>query len=308
MSVKYSIVVPVFNEEESIPLFIKRMVPVMDQTMEPYEIIFVNDGSRDRTPEILKEEASKNPNIKVINFSRNFGQQAALLCGFKASSGEAVVDIDVDLQDKPETILLMIEKWKEGYDVVHGRRTVRKGETFFKKWTSSVYTKFLAKITGMNIPRNTGDFKLFDRKVIDTLTSLPEHNRFLRGLTTFVGYKQTFVDFDRDERVAGKTKYNLKKLLKLAENGIVANSDFPLRLPLFCGVILNVLSMITFITFIVLECLSIHLGAVGWMFPTIAILFSYQFIFNGLSNIYEARIYDEVKGRPIYIVRDKINF
>jgi len=307
MQVKYSIIVPVYNEEETIPLFYERIIPVMDQTKENYEIIFVNDGSKDNTYNELTKLANKDKKIKVIDFSRNFGQQAALLCGFKESKGEAVIDIDVDLQDRPEAILEMIEKWKEGYEVVHARRTVREGETFFKKITSTIYTKFIAKITGLNIPSKVGDFKLFDRKVIDTICSMPEHNRFLRGITSWVGYKQAFVEFDRDKRAAGETKYNLKKLLKLAKDGIVANSDYPLTLPLKHGIFLSILSCLCFLTFIILSCFKIFLPLTAWLFPSIALIGSIIMIHSGLTNLYISRIYDEVKGRPIYIIREKIN-
>ena len=308
MEIKYSIVVPVYNEEQALPLFYERIIPVMDQTKENYEIIFVNDGSKDNTYNILVDLAKKDKKIKVIDFSRNFGQQAALLSGFTESKGEAVIDIDVDLQDRPEAILEMIAKWKEGYEVVHGRRTVREGETFFKKFTSTAYTKFVASITGLNIPAKVGDFKLFDRKVIDTICSLPEHNRFLRGITSWVGYKQTFVEFDRDKRSAGETKYNVKKLLKLAKDGIVANSDYPLSLPLKHGVFTAFISLICFLTFIVLACFKIFLPLTAWLFPSITLVASILMIHTGLTNLYISRIYDEVKGRPNYIIREKLNF
>ena len=308
MEIKYSIVVPVFNEEQALPLFYERIIPVMDQTKETYEIIFVNDGSKDNTYNILVDLAKKDNRIKVIDFSRNFGQQAALLSGFTESKGEAVIDIDVDLQDRPEAILDMIEKWKEGYEVVHGRRTVREGETFFKKFTSTAYTKFIASITGLNIPAKVGDFKLFDRKVIDTICSLPEHNRFLRGITSWVGYKQAFVEFDRDKRSAGETKYTVKKLVKLAKDGIVANSDYPLTIPLKHGLLLSSLSLICFLTFIVLACFKVFLPLTAWLFPSIALIASISMIHTGLTNLYISRIYDEVKGRPNYIIREKLNF
>ena len=307
MQIKYSIIVPVLNEEDTIPMFYERIIPVMDKTNELYEIIFVNDGSTDNTYNILVDLAKKDKRIKVIDLSRNFGQQPSLLCGFKESKGEAVIDIDVDLQDRPEAILEMIEKWKQGYEVVHGRRTVREGETFFKKFTSTAYTKFIAKITGLNIPAKVGDFKLFDRKVIDSICSLPEHNRFLRGITSWVGYKQAFVEFDRDKRAAGETKYNVKKLVKLAKDGIVANSDYPLTLPLKHGLLLFTLSCMTFLTFIILAILKINLPLTAWLFPSIALLASILMIHTGLTNLYISRIYEEVKGRPNYIVREKIN-
>ena len=308
MSVKYSIVVPCYNEEETVHAFYDAVIPVMDSVKEPYEIIFVNDGSKDKTLEKLQELAAKNKAIKVINFSRNFGQQAAILAGFRESSGEAVIDIDVDLQDPVEAIPEMILKWKEGYDVVHGKRLLRKGETIFKKATSTMYTNFFEKITGLKIPKNCGDFKLFDRRVIDVLINMNERDRFLRGMTEWVGFKQTFVEFERKERFAGTTKYSVAKLIKHATNGIVTNSTYPLSFAMKFGIFGGFLSVATFITFIVLTCLKINLPLVAWLFPTIVLCFSVNWVLDGLSNIYSARIYKEIQNRPLYIIQDKINF
>lgn len=308
MKAKYSVVVPCFNEEETVNAFYDAIIPVMEQTKDKYEIIFVNDGSNDKTEEILAGIAKKDKRIKVINFSRNFGQQAAILAGFTLAEGDAVINIDVDLQDPVEAIFPMIEKWKEGYDVVHGKRLARKGETFFKKKTASLYTSFFEKITGLKIPKNCGDFKLFDRKVIDVLVNMKERDRFLRGMTEWVGFKQTFVEFERKKRVAGKTKYNIKKLVKLATNGIVSNSSYPLSLSMKMGIGFGVLSCLTFVAFIVLACCGISLPLASWLFPTVVLLFSITWVFNGLSNIYTSRIYFEVQDRPKYIIRDKINF
>jgi len=307
-NIKYSIIVPVFNEEKTIQSFYNRIIPVMEKTQDSFEVIYINDGSRDNTEKLITEIAEKDKRIKVINFSRNFGQQSALLCGFKNASGQAVIDIDVDLQDPPEVILQMIEKWKEGFDVIHGKRKKRKGETALKKITAYIYARFLRKITNMDIPKDVGDFKLFDRKVIDTIISLPEHNRFLRGITTWVGFKQTTVEFERNARVEGETKYTFKSLLKLATNGIVANSNYPLTVSLKFGLFSAFLSVAAFITFIILAIVNINLPLVCYLFPTITLCFSLSCIFNGLSNIYIARIYDEVKERPNYIEKNKINF
>ena len=308
MKAKYSIIVPCFNEEETVGAFYDAVIPVMEQTKEHFEIIFVNDGSRDNTENLLAELAKKDKRVKVINFSRNFGQQAGILAGFKEAEGDAVIDIDVDLQDPVEAILPMIEKWKEGFDIVHGKRLVRKGETFFKKATSSIYTKFYKNITGLSIPKNCGDFKLFDRKVVDVICSMPERDRFLRGITEWVGFKQTFVEFERKPRVAGTTKYNVKKLVKLATNGIVSNSSYPLSLSMKAGIFGSVLSVLAFVTFAVLAICKISLPLVAWLFPAVTLLASMGFVFNGLTNVYVARIYSEVQDRPKYIVRDKINF
>ncbi len=308
MQTKYTIIVPVFNEEETIPLFYKRIIPVMEQTKEPFEIIFINDGSKDNTYNILNSLAKTDKRIKVIDFSRNFGQQSAILCGFKESKGEAIINIDVDLQDQPEAILKMIEKWKEGYEIVHARRVTRKGETFLKKWTANAYTKFFKKVTNLDVPLKVGDFKLFDRKVVNAIYNLPEHDRFLRGITSWVGYKQTFVDFEREKRAAGTTKYNYKKLIKLAKDGLVANSDYPLTLTLKNGIFFSFASLSCFLVFIILACFKITLPLTAWLFPTITLLFSIMMIHNGLTNLYIARIYKETQGRPNYIIREKINF
>ena len=255
--VKYSIIVPAYNEEKSLQLFYDAVRPLMDTLQEEYEMIFVNDGSRDATKEILRGLAEKDSRVKVCNFSRNFGQQAALLCGLEMAKGEAVIAMDADLQDPPEVALQMIEKWKEGYDVVHGRRRKRKGETVFKKATAYLYYRFMRKITKMEMPADVGDFKLYDRKVVDAILSLGEHDRLLRAQTTWVGFNQTFVDFDRPERVAGETHYTLKKMIRLAESGIFPNTDYTLTLPIKLGLGLGVLSIACFITFIVLACCNI---------------------------------------------------
>lgn len=308
MKARYSIVVPVFNEEQAIPLFHKAITPIMQNLNEPYEIIFVNDGSRDNTLKVLKELAEKDSNVKVLGFSRNFGQQAAIFCGFEHAEGNAVIDIDVDLQDPVEAIPQMIEKWKEGYDIVHGRRTKRKGESFFKKITSKMYLKFLKKISGLNIPANVGEFKLFDRKVIDVMVNMTEQDRYIRGITSWVGFKQTYVDFVRNERSAGETKYSVKKLFKLAGRSITSMSTWPLSLSMTGGLVTGALSCVCFLTFIILAICKISLPLTAWLFPTITLMFSIQFVLNGLTNIYIRKTYEEVQNRPRYIVAEHINF
>ena len=307
MKAKYSIVVPVFNEQEAIPLFYKAVVPVMEKLNESFEVIFVNDGSRDNTINVLKDLAEKDKRIKVINFSRNFGQQAAIYAGFENAEGDAVVDIDVDLQDPVEVIPLMIEKWKQGYDIVHGKRSKRKGESFFKKVTSKMYLKFLKKISGLDIPANVGEFKLFDRKVIDTLLAMPEHDRYIRGVTAWVGFKQTEVEFVRNERSAGETKYSVKKLFKLAGRSVISMTTWPLSLSMKAGILGGISSLICYLVFIILACCKIVLPVSAWLFPTITIVASTMLVFNGITNIYLRRTYEEVQNRPRYIIREKLN-
>ena len=207
--IKYSIVVPAYNEENSLRLFYESVTPAFSSMGEAYELIFVNDGSRDATKSILDELCMQDSRVKACHFSRNFGQQAAILCGLKKASGEAVIVMDADLQDPPAVALEMVEKWKEGYEIVHGKRKKRKGETLFKRATAALFYKMMRKITGLDIPQNVGDFKLYDRKAVDAIISLPEHDRLLRIQTSWLGFKQTEVLFDRPERAAGKTHYTL---------------------------------------------------------------------------------------------------
>ncbi len=306
---KYSIIVPAYNEEKSLNLFYDAVTPMMESLQEEYEMIFVNDGSRDATKDILKELADKDKRVKVCNFSRNFGQQAALFCGLKESSGDAVIAMDADLQDPPEVALQMIEKWKEGYEVVHGKRRKRKGETFFKKATAHLFYRFTRKITGIELVADSGDFKLYDRKVVDTILSMNEHDRLLRAQVAWVGFKQTSVEFDRPDRVAGETHYTLKKMIKLAESGIFPNTDYTLTFPIKLGVLLGVLSLACFATFIILACCNVYFGGlVAWLFPTISSIGAVILVCQGVANIHTAMIYKEVQNRPNYIVSERFNF
>lgn len=305
---KYSIVVPAYNEEESLRFFYEASVSAFETLNEEFEIIFVNDGSTDATQEILAEIAKKDERVKVCRFSRNFGQQAALFCGLQTATGEAVIAMDADLQDSPTVALEMIEKWKAGYEIVHGKRRTRKGESAFKKRTADAFYKLASKITGLNIPQNVGDFKLYDRKVVNAILSMPEHDRLLRAQTAWVGFKQTFVEFDRPERVAGKSHYTLKKMVKLAHSGILPNTEAGLTLPIKLGVFLGIASVACFITFIVLSGLGISFGGLtAWLFPTIGLASSLTLICQGMANLRTAMIYREVQNRPKYIVAEKLN-
>ena len=306
---KYSIIVPAYNEEKSLQFFYDAVTPLMRNLEEEYEIIFVNDGSRDATKEILRGLADLDKRVKVCNFSRNFGQQAALLCGMELASGDAVIAMDADLQDPPEVAIEMIAKWKEGFDVVHGRRRKRRGETVFKRATAYVYYRFMRKITKMEMPTDVGDFKLYDRKVVDAILSMGEHDRLLRAQTAWVGFKQTFVEFDRPERVAGETHYTLKKMVRLAEDGIFPNTNYHLTLPIKLGFLLGFASVACFVTFIVLLCLGIEFGGLtAWLFPTVGAIGGVILVCQGLANVHTHMIYKEVQNRPKYIVSEKYNF
>lgn len=305
---KYSIIVPAYNEEKSLQLFYDAVTPLFESLGEEYEMIFVNDGSTDETKNILDALADKDARVKVCHFSRNFGQQAALLCGMEQASGDAVIAMDADLQDPPEVALEMIAKWKEGYDVVHGKRRKRRGESAFKKATASLFYRFTRKITGLDLPQNVGDFKLYSRKVVSAILSMGEHDRLLRAQTTWVGFKQTFVEFDRPQRVAGETHYTLKKMVRLAQAGIFPNTEYTLTFPIKLGVLLGVASLACFITFIVLSCLGVAFGGLtAWLFPTLGALTAVILVCQGVANMHTAMIYKEVQNRPKYIVAESKN-
>lgn len=302
-----SIIVPCYNEEKTIVPFYDAITAELEKTNYDFEVIFINDGSKDDTYKIASEICQKDKRIKLISFSRNFGQQAAIIAGLTNCKGDCALELDVDLQDPVEVIPEMLKLWKEGYEVVHGRRKKRAGESVFKKVTASLYYKFLSKITDRGIPRNTGDFKLYDRKVINAIINLPEHDKYLRGLASWVGFKQTFIDFDRKERCAGETHYTMKKMIKLAKAGILSNSSYPLSLSLKVGIATLLGSGACFLTFIILALCGIALPLPAWLFPTLTTLGGMGFVFNGLTNLYVDKIYTEVKNRPDFIIDEKIN-
>lgn len=304
-----SIIVPVYNEELVINETYRRLKGVMDSTKDSYEIIFVNDGSRDSTRNKIQNLCKKDGKITLLNFSRNFGHQAAISAGMEASTGAAVVVIDADLQDPPEVIINMLEKWKEGYEVVYGKRIKREGESHIKKFTAAVYYRLLRRITSTDIPVDTGDFRLIDRKVCNELVALPEKNRYVRGLVSWLGYKQTFVEFSRKERFAGKTKYSLGKMFKLAMDGITSFSYKPLALAGYMGILTFCLGMIILVVSIVKDVISSSYELNLEMFLSInLIMFGLIFCALGLMGQYIGRIFYESKNRPLYIVESKINY
>lgn len=304
---KLSVIVPCYNEEKTVDKFYRSISEVFLKAEYLREIIFVNDGSSDLTAEKLSALAQRDETVKVIEFSRNFGQTAAIVCGLKNCSGDCAVILDCDLQDPVELIPAMLAKREEGYDVVHARRIKRKGESFFKRATAKLYYKFLSSISNEPIPRDTGEFKLLDRRVIDQIVKLGEHDKYLRGLESWVGFKQGFVDFERKERIDGKTHYTMKKMVKLATNGVLSNSEFPLYLPLKLGIFSTFASIAAFITFAVLAALGNPLPLTAWLFPSIGLAFSLSCVFLGFTNAYVARIYREVQNRPEYIIAKTIN-
>lgn len=297
-----SIIVPCYNEQDVIRMTHARLSQLR---LEGYarEIIYVDDGSHDATFSILEELAREDDTVRVLSFSRNFGHQTAVTAGIDTALGDALVIIDADLQDPPEVIPQMLEKWEEGYDVVYGKRTHRDGETVFKKFTAWGYYRVLRAMGGNYIPKDTGDFRLIDKKVADVLRNdMREHNRFLRGMTAWAGFSQCPVEYERDARAAGETKYTLKKMFKLAADGITAFSSKPLLLPLYCGAAIVPLSLIYLIVSVILSAANI-LNPLHAVFACIFLLLGMLFLFLGIMGLYLARIYDEVKDRPEYILK-----
>src|SRR5262249_34828375 len=226
----FSIVGPVYNEEALLEEFCGRMIEVLESLHEPFELVLVNDGSRDRSPEILRRLHALDSRVKVLNFSRNFGLQAALTAGLDYAAGQAIIVMDTDLQDPPEVVPQLIERWRAGYQLVYAQRAERAGETWFKRFTASAFYRLIARITSVDIPVDTGEFRLMDRKVVDALKSIREYNRFMRGLSVWVGYTQTGITYERDARKAGETKFSFGKMLRLALDGITSFSYLPLQL------------------------------------------------------------------------------
>ena len=305
----FSIVVPLFNEEEVINETYKRLKAVMDGMNEPYELVFVNDGSRDKTAELAREICAGDKNVKLINFSRNFGHQTAITAGMDYAVGDAVVVIDADLQDPPEVIPKMAEKWREGYDVVYGKRVQRKGETFFKKITAKFFYRFLRRMTEVDVPVDTGDFRLIDRKVCDALKKVSERNRYIRGIVAWLGFKSCPVEFVREKRFAGETKYPLKKMIKFASDAIMSFSYKPLKIATFLGFFVSVASFIYLLVMIILKLCGAMQTVPGWTSLLVVMLFFNGIILLvlGIIGEYIGRIYDEAKGRPLYVVAETIN-
>ena len=307
---KISVVIPMYFEEEVAMECYNRTENVLKKLEQfDYEIIFVNDGSKDRTLEILEEIAKNDLKVKVISLSRNFGHQAAVTAGLKFTTGDAVVIMDADMQDPPEVIEEMVSLWEKGNDVIYAKRKTRKGETAFKLFTAKMFYKVLNGLSDVEIPKDTGDFRLADRKVIDVINLLPEHNKFLRGLFSWVGFKQTPLEYERKERFAGKTKYPLKKMLKLASDGIMGFSTKPLKLVGGLGIFTILLSILILIYSIVSYIFNLNNLTAGWTSIMVAItLFSgVQLVSIWIIAEYIARIYDEAKNRPEYIIEKKIN-
>lgn len=307
---KISIVIPMYFEEEVAQECYNRTKKVLN-TLEKYEyeIIFVNDGSKDKTLEILENIAQKDTKVKVLSFSRNFGHQAAVTAGLKYTTGDVVAIMDADLQDPPEVITEMVQLWEQGNEVIYAKRKSRKGESKFKLFTAKMFYKVLNGLSDVEIPKDTGDFRLADRKVIDVINSLPEHNKFLRGLFSWVGFKQIPLEYERKERFAGKTKYPLKKMLKLASDGITSFSTKPLKILGLLGIISVFVSICILIYALISYAFNLNQLTAGWtsLMVTVTFLGGMQLLSIWLISEYIGKIYDESKNRPEYIIDKKIN-
>lgn len=299
-----SLVVPAFNEEEAMEQSFERTYRAMSSIGYPFEIIYIDDGSRDRTWEIISRLAREHEEVKALRFSRNFGHQLAVTAGMDEAKGDAVIIMDADLQDPPEVIADMVKAWEQGADIAYGKRMHRKGETAAKKFTAWCYYRLLNFMSAYPIPLDTGDFRLLDKAVADEFKVLREHNRFLRGMSAWLGYNAVPVEYVREERCAGKTKYTLKKMLRLAADGIFGFSSRPLTLIGWAGLAVLCIALLGLIATI--ACAAVT-GVPGWLWAVCALVLLDGMILcaMGVQGAYTQRIYDEVKGRPLYIIKER---
>lgn len=307
----FSIVAPVYNEVGNIRELHRRISEVMQQTGEPWELVMVDDGSTDGSAEVMQEVFEQDPeHVRVVRFARNFGHQIAVTAGMDYAAGQAVILIDADLQDPPEVIHDLIAKWREGYEVVYAVRAKREGETWFKRFTASLFYRLLYRITDVSIPLDTGDFRLMDRQVVEAVRAMREHHRFIRGMVSWVGFRQTGVEYVRRERFSGQTKYPLRKMLRFAWDGITGFSYLPLQLATYLGFAIAALSIPAILVVVYLRAFTDARPLEGQATTLIVVLFlgSVQLISLGIIGEYLGRIYNEVKGRPLYIVRDVLGY
>jgi polyisoprenyl-phosphate glycosyltransferase len=305
MSVTYSIVAPIYNEEDNLPELYRRVKGAMESTGESWELLLVDDGSTDGSTDKICELAEADECVRPVIFARNFGHQIAITAGWDYARGQAVITIDSDLQDPPEVILDLIERWKEGYEVVYAVRTEREGESWFKLWTASLFYRIIYRITDVKIPLDTGDFRLMDRKVVDVIKTMRERHRFPRGMSAWVGFKQIGVEYKRAARLAGSTKYPFRKMLRLALNAITSFSYFPLQVATYIGFVAAGIAILA-IPFVIFMRMTGSQAFFGQATTLIAVLFlgGVQLISLGILGEYIGRLYDEAKGRPLYIVRE----
>lgn len=306
---RYSLVIPVFNEEAVLPLLLRRIDQLLDQLDGPAEAIFVDDGSRDTTGIVLAGRARDDHRFRYIAMARNFGHQIAITAGMEAARGDAVIVMDADLQDPPEVVLELAAKWRDGYEVVHARRASRSGESRLKLWTASLFYKLLRRLTSVDIPQNVGDFRLVDRKALDTFLAMPERDRFVRGMFAWMGYRQATVDFHRAARPLGKSKYTFVKMVRLAVDAGIGFSDAPLRLALWSGGLVFVAATLFGLYVIALAFHDTSLVP-GWASTVvlISLLAGMNLLMTGIVGLYVGRIHAEVKQRPLYVVARTVGF
>jgi glycosyltransferase involved in cell wall biosynthesis len=304
-SVEVSVVVPVYNEEENLDYLFQRLLAVLQNIGTTYEIVCVNDGSRDNTLQCLVDYHHRYPEIKVVNLSRNFGKDIAMSAGIDYARGMAVIPIDADLQDPPELIAEMVGKWREGYDVVYASRRVRIGESWMKRFTAGAFYQVINQLSNFPIPPNTGDFRLLDRRVVESLKKMPERKRFMKGLFAWVGYKQTAIWFDREPRYQGETKWNYWKLWNFALDGIASFSFFPLKVWSYVGFVIASIALL-YALYLMLRTIVFGIDLPGYASIMVAVLFlgGIQLLTLGIIGEYIGRVYEEVKRRPLYLVRD----
>lgn len=303
--IELSVVVPIYNEEQNLDYLFERLISALDSLNLKYEIVCVNDGSKDNSLKYLVEHHHRNPDIKVVDLSRNFGKEIALSAGLDYALGSAIVPIDADLQDPPELIAELVAKWREGYDVVYATRRLREGESWLKRFTANAFYQTITRMTPVPIPKNTGDFRLLDRCVVNALKQLPERNRFMKGLFAWVGFKQTSIMYDRPQRYKGVTKWNYWKLWNFAIDGITSFSLLPLKVWSYIGIILSLISFL-YASFLLIRTLILGIDVPGYASLMVAVLFlgGVQLISLGIIGEYLGRVYDEVKGRPLYFVKE----
>ncbi|MEH2232352.1 MAG: glycosyltransferase family 2 protein [Nostoc sp.] len=303
---KYSFIVPIYNEEETIPELYRRLSAVMNRMDGLVELILINDGSRDRSLQLLRDLHQKDPRICYLSFARNFGHQIAVTAGLNFVRGQVIVILDADLQDPPELIPDMVEKWRQGYQVVYAQRTQRLKEGWFKRFTAYFFYRILKKLADVEIPTDTGDFCLMDRQIVDILNSMPERNRYIRGLRSWVGFQQTAIRFERNPRFAGEVKYTFSKSLALAINGLVSFSIVPLRLSTYLGLIAAAAAIFMALLVLYWRLFVPHSPLTGFTIILMAIFFlgSVQLVSVGILGEYIGRIYEEVKARPLYTLAE----
>ncbi len=308
MSPLVSLVVPVLDEEAAIPIFIEAATGCLDAAGLAHEFIFIDDGSSDSTLEVLRAAAAESDRVRCVSLSRNFGKEAALSAGLAHATGDVIVPIDVDLQDPPELVPTFLERWREGYDVVYGVRSERAADTVGKRWTSHGFYKLFNRVAATQIPANAGDFRLLDRRVVDAVLALPERSRFMKGIFTWVGFRQIGVSYERPERATGRSKWNYWKLWNFALDGITGFSSLPLRVWTYVGLVLATLSFI-YMAIVITKVLIFGVDAPGYASLMSVVLFlgGVQLLTLGVLGEYISRLFVEVKQRPLYVVSDYLN-